>query len=83
MEPALVTLVMGIILGYLAQRSRICFIGGLRDFVLVRDTELLKGAVAFFITTWLAFSVAGALGLVNWRAPILRGRQSNARNDSG
>ena len=69
MQPALVTLVMGIILGYLAQRSRICFIGGLRDFVLVRDTELLKGAVAFFITAWLAFSVAGALGLVNWRAP--------------
>ena len=69
MQPALVTLVMGIILGYLAQRSRICFIGGLRDFVLVRDTELLKGAVAFFITAWLAFSVAGTLGLVNWRAP--------------
>jgi len=73
MEPALVTLIMGIILGYLAQRSRICFIGGLRDFVLVRDTELLKGAVAFFITAWLAFSVAGRLGLVDWRAPTYGG----------
>ncbi len=73
MEPMVVTLIMGIILGYLAQRSRICFIGGLRDFVLVRDTELLKGAVAFFVTAWLAFSVAGRLGLVNWRAPTLGG----------
>lgn len=73
MGPALVTLAMGIILGYLAQRSRICFIGGLRDFLLARDTELLKGAIAFFITTWLAFSVAGALGLVDWRAPAYAG----------
>lgn len=73
MQPAIITLIMGILLGYLAQRSRICFIGGLRDFVLVRDTELLKGAVAFFITAWLAFSVAGALGLVDWRPPTFSG----------
>jgi len=76
MQPAIVTLIMGILLGYLAQRSRICFIGGLRDFVLVRDTELLKGAVAFFITAWLAFSVAGALGLVDWRPPTFDGSAS-------
>lgn len=70
MEPAIVTLVMGIVLGYLAQRSRICFIGGLRDFVLVRDTELLKGVIAFFVTAWVAFSLAGAVGLLEWGAPI-------------
>ena len=73
MIPALVTLIMGIILGYLAQRSRICFIGGLRDFILVRDTALLKGAIAFFVTAWFAFSVAGSLGLVDWRAPEYQG----------
>ncbi len=67
MIPALVTLVMGIVLGYLAQRSRICFIGGLRDFILVHDTELLKGAIAFFVTAWLAFSVAGSFGLLDWQ----------------
>ena len=61
MLPALVTLLMGVVLGYLAQRSRICFIGGLRDFILVRDTELVKGAIAFFLTAWLAFSAANAL----------------------
>ncbi len=63
--PALVTLLMGLLLGYLAQRSRICFIGGLRDFLLVRDTELLKGAIVFFVTAWLAFSAADAAGLLN------------------
>ena len=50
---ALVTLVLGAILGYLAQRSRMCFVGGWRDFILVRDTELLKGVLAFFVTAWL------------------------------
>ncbi len=72
MGPALVTLVMGIILGYLAQRSRFCLIGGLRDFILVRDTELLKGAIAFFITAWVAFSVASVFGLVDLQAPRLQ-----------
>ncbi len=73
MTPALVTLIVGMIVGYLAQRSRMCFIGGLRDFILVRDHELLKGIIAFFVTAWLAFSVAGAFGLVDWQAPKFQG----------
>lgn len=76
MTPALATLVVGIIVGYLAQRSRMCFIGGLRDFILVRDHELLKGVSAFFVTAWLAFSVAGAFGLVDWQAPKFQGSTS-------
>ncbi len=78
MLPALVTLLMGLILGYLAQRSRICFIGGLRDFILVRDTELVKGAIAFFLTAWLAFSAANALGLTDLRAPALQSMDATA-----
>ena len=78
MSPALVTLLMGLVLGYLAQRSRICFIGGLRDFILVRDTELVKGAVAFFLTAWLAFSAANALGLTDLRAPALQAKAATA-----
>lgn len=66
--PAAATLVMGVILGYLAQRSRICFIGGLRDFILVRDRELLKGALTFFVVSWLLFSVAGAVHWVDLHA---------------
>ncbi len=69
MIPALATLIMGLILGYVAQRSRICFIGGLRDFILVRDRELLKGAITFFATAWLLFSIAGALHMVDWQTP--------------
>lgn len=56
MTPAIATLVVGCILGYLFQRSRMCFIGGLRDFILVRDTSLLKGLLAFAVTAWVLFS---------------------------
>ena len=59
MTATLATLTIGIILGYLGQRSRMCFIGGIRDFILVRDTYLLKGLLAFGLTAWVAFPLVG------------------------
>lgn len=52
----LATLVFGLIMGYLGQRSRMCFVGGMRDWYLVRDTYLIKGLFAFLISTlvWLS-----------------------------
>ena len=55
MTAAIATLLIGIILGYLGQRSRMCFVGGIRDFILIRDTYLLRGLAAFGITAWVAF----------------------------
>lgn len=59
MTAAVATLIIGVILGYLGQRSRMCFIGGIRDFILVRDTYLLRGLIAFGLTAWLAFPLVG------------------------
>ena len=59
MTAAISTLVIGVILGYLGQRSRMCFVGGIRDFILVRDTYLLKGLIAFGLTAWVAFPLFG------------------------
>ncbi len=61
MTAAAATLVIGFLLGYLGQRSRMCFVGGIRDFILVRDTALLKGLAAFGVTAWLVFPLAGLL----------------------
>jgi uncharacterized protein len=52
------TLIIGIVLGYAAQRSRMCFVGGVRDFILVRDTNLLRGLAAFGLTAWIAYPLA-------------------------
>jgi uncharacterized membrane protein YedE/YeeE len=59
MTAAVATLIIGAVLGYLGQRSRMCFIGGIRDFILVRDTYLLRGLIAFGLTAWLAFPLTG------------------------
>jgi hypothetical protein len=61
MTAALSTLIIGIIIGYLGQRSRMCFVGGIRDFILVRDTYLLRGLIAFGLTAWLGFPLVGLL----------------------
>jgi hypothetical protein len=62
MTAAITTLFIGIILGYLGQRSRLCFVGGIRDLILVRDTYLLNGLVAFGVTAWLAFPLSSLFG---------------------
>jgi uncharacterized membrane protein YedE/YeeE len=59
MTAAIATLVIGVVLGYLGQRSRMCFVGGIRDFILVRDTYLLRGLIAFGLTAWVAFPLFG------------------------
>lgn len=51
----LTSLIVGLIIGYVGQRSRMCFVGGLRDFILARDVFLLKGLIAFGLTAWVAF----------------------------
>ena len=58
MMAAVATLIIGSIIGYLAQRSRMCFVGGIRDFIRVRDTYLLRGLIAFGLTAWVAFPLA-------------------------
>jgi uncharacterized membrane protein YedE/YeeE len=60
---------MGIVIGFLAQRSRMCFVAGLRDFILVRDRELLFGLFAFFVTIWFLTSVFYSVSLLRRGVP--------------
>lgn len=59
---AVASLVVGIVIGFVGQRSRMCFVGGIRDWILVRDTFLLKGLVAFIVVVWVGFPLATAAG---------------------
>ena len=60
---------IGLVVGFLAQRSRMCFVAGLRDWILVRDTELLTGLFAFLATVWVLTSVFTALGVLPHGVP--------------
>jgi len=71
-EPLLLSLVfllIGALIGFLAQRSRMCFVAGLRDYLLVRDTELLLGLFSFLATVWVASSLLYAVGLLRQGMP--------------
>lgn len=48
--PILISLAAGLIVGALAQRTRLCMVGGIRDIVLFKDGKLLSGFIAIFVS---------------------------------
>ena len=47
--PVLLAFLVALVIGALAQRSRLCMAGGIRDAVLFRDFKLLYGFIAIFL----------------------------------
>jgi len=61
---SVITLVVGFIVGYVAQRSGFCSVGGWRDLVLMKDTYLLKGVLGFLaggIAGYVILSLTGGI----------------------
>ena len=48
--PFLIALLIALVVGALAQKSRICMVGGLRDTMMFKDLHLLWGFIAIFVT---------------------------------
>ncbi|MCX7838669.1 MAG: YedE family putative selenium transporter [Anaerolineae bacterium] len=57
--PLIVSLAVGLMIGALAQRSRFCTVGGIRDVILMRDPHLINGAIALVITAFIVNLVLG------------------------
>lgn len=57
--PLLVSLSAGLFIGFLAQRSRFCTVGAMRDAMLLLDFRLLYGVLALLVA---AFVTNGVLG---------------------
>ena len=58
--PALVALGIALVVGALAQRARLCMVGGIRDVILFRDGTLLYGFVAIFLTVLVGNMALGS-----------------------
>lgn len=56
----LVSLIAGLGVGYLTQRTRFCMIAGIRDLLLFKETKMLWGFVAVIIAAMLANFALGA-----------------------
>lgn len=57
--PVAISIVAGLIIGFLAQRTRFCTVGGFRDAILMRDFHLLSGVIAFIVAAFLMNLIYG------------------------
>ena len=51
--PVLIALAAGHAVGWLAQRTRFCTIGAVRDLIMLKDSHLFRGVVAFTAAAFL------------------------------
>lgn len=54
-----ISLAVGILIGFLAQRSRFCTVGAIRDQILVGDSHLLNGVLALIVTAFVTNLILG------------------------
>ncbi|WP_443110725.1 YedE family putative selenium transporter [Caloramator sp. mosi_1] len=57
--PILLALVVGLIVGGYAQRTRLCMVGGIRDLILFKDWYLISGFLAIFVAAFLGNVIFG------------------------
>lgn len=57
--PILLALAAGLLIGFLAQRSRFCTVGAFRDVILLRDMHLFNGIIALVVFAFLTNLVLG------------------------
>ncbi len=57
--PLLVSLVVGLGVGFICQRSRFCTMGAFRDLILFRQVHLFSGIVALLVTAFITNLVLG------------------------
>lgn len=54
-----ISLVVGLFIGFLAQRSRFCTVGAVRDAILLRDSRLLFGVLALLVAAFVTNIILG------------------------
>lgn len=57
--PLIISLIAGLIVSGLAQRSRFCTIGGIRDLILIGDSHLLQGLGALLVVAFIFNLILG------------------------
>ncbi len=57
--PLLIALIVGLVIGFLAQRSRFCTMGAIRDTVLFGQTHLLSGFISLLVFAFITNLILG------------------------
>lgn len=65
-----VSLAAGIIVGALAQRTRLCMVGGMRDLILFKETRLLWGFCSILVAALITNLILGGFKLGFAEQPV-------------
>ncbi|MDP2853353.1 MAG: YedE family putative selenium transporter [Smithellaceae bacterium] len=57
--PIIISIIAGLIIGALAQRSRFCTMGAFRDMILIRDFHLVSGVAALLVFAFVMNLILG------------------------
>ncbi|MCD4656529.1 MAG: YedE-related selenium metabolism membrane protein, partial [Planctomycetes bacterium] len=63
--PLIISLIVGLLVGFLAQRSRFCTVGAIRDLVLLKDFHLFNGLIAFIVLAFITNLILAGVGDVS------------------
>ena len=66
----ILSLAAGLVVGVLAQRTRLCMVGGMRDLVLFKETRLLWGFIAILVAALVTNLALGGFKLGFTEQPI-------------
>ena len=69
-----ISLAAGLAVGALAQRTRLCMVGGIRDLVLFRETRLIMGFAAVLVSALIVNIIMTAVTSGTYFAPGLSGQ---------
>jgi len=56
------TLILGIVIGYLGQRTKFCTISGIRDFIMLKDSFRFKGLVGIIAGGAVGYTLFWLIG---------------------
>ncbi|WP_341452744.1 YedE family putative selenium transporter [Desnuesiella massiliensis] len=68
--PIYISLAAGLIVGALAQRSRLCMVGGIRDIIMFKDSYLISGFIAIFLFSLIGNIIMGKFNLSFVNQPV-------------
>ena len=72
--PIAAALAAGLVVGAIAQRTRLCMAGGIRDAIMLRDFHLLMGFVAIFVAVLVGNLIVGSMGIRGGFTPGFAGQ---------
>ena len=68
--PLLISLGAGLVIGFLAQRTRFCTMGSIRDVVLMGDTHLISGLGALLVVAFITNLILGQVSFGFFGQPV-------------